>query len=266
MENSQPTNTIGERPGYIQTQRLGSAVSKAFCSRSFVFCGSDGNKSKEEAKDRNDSDVSLLNPELPNHCVEDHRDYSSLSYSPQQTLGPDLSEMGPRSLPSQLDSVTSTSFDPSKQELRCKESPQDNMQPKVLPQSDQSPLPLPRNLLSMYSTENACYSVAEAPRPDHPNDDKFFHCSNPGNNFKAFGVFDGHDGNNASDFASEYMEKYMEEIFLTKVGDDSEIKSTLQDRIEKTLCEMFLRTDGAFFRRIESVLKEKKQIRKALQV
>ena len=266
----EPTKPIQEEPKQkIPDQNLNEKqhVEK---ETSFVFCGSGGNKSKEEGKDRNDSDVSLLNPELPDHrvegSVEGHHDYSSLSYRPQQTLGPDLSEMGPQSLPSQLNRVTTTSFDPSKPEIRCKETPQDNMQPKVLPQSDQSPLPLPRNLLSMYSTENARYSVAEAPRPDHPNDDRFFHYSNPGNNFKAFGVFDGHDGNNASDFASEYMEKYMEEIFLTKVGDDSEIKSTLQDRIEKTLCEMFLKTDGAFFRRIESVLKEKKQIRKALQV
>ena len=237
MENSLPTNAIGERPGYIQTQRLGRAVSKAFCSRGLRVQddGDDDTTTKAGCGDRW--------PDEPTKPVQEE---------PKQKV------------PSQFNSVTSTSFDHSRQKLRCKESLQDSMQPKILSQSD--PLPLPRNFLSMYSTENASYSVAEAPRPDHPNDDRFFHCSNPGNNFKAFGVFDGYDGNNASDFASGYMEKYMEEIFLTKVGDDSEIKCTLQDRIEKTLCEMFIKTDCAFFRRIESVLKEKKQIRKALQV
>ena len=124
--------------------------------------------------------------------------------------------------------------------------------------ADVQPVAIPRCFYSNCSIENARYSVNGPPCPDHPNDDRSFVIINGGNSFKAFGIFDGHDGSNASIFASDYMERLLQAELKIKIETERNMEAVLQ--------EMFAKTDGAFFYRIQKLLNEKKHISEILKV
>ncbi len=123
--------------------------------------------------------------------------------------------------------------------------------------ADLPPVPVPRSFYSSYSIENARYSMDGSQNPDHSNDDRCFVIDN-GGSFKAFGIFDGHDGSNASVFASQYIEDFLRKTFPKQVEAGRNVDDILQ--------EMFVKTDSAFFHKMRNFLNEKKQISRELKV
>ena len=162
-------------------------------------------------------------------------------------------------------SMTHTEIMDSTMDTSNEECSLDNVdnQSEKTPQDSPSQIPstasVPTSIhYSMHSIENARYSIGENPSPDHSNDDRYFVCSTNNSNIMAFGVFDGHDGSNASDFASDYMKKFFHTKFQQMIEGDQSIDSVLQ--------HLFKKTEEAFFQSMSNSLSEKKNISQQLKV
>ena len=118
-----------------------------------------------------------------------------------------------------------------------------------------SPTPAPRSVHSSHTIINARYSVDQLESPDHQNDDRCFIDTSYEGKYKVFGIFDGHDGSNASEFACSYMQSFLRQHLADNTS-----------RINEILREMFEDTDRVFFKRMESSLNERGKIKDRLKV
>ena len=115
-----------------------------------------------------------------------------------------------------------------------------------------------RSRSSGCTTENSRYSLTANPKPDHPNDDRYFVCTDSSSRFDGFGIFDGHDGSNASDFACRYVESLLlRERFPAHCR---------KNGTEITLETIFCQTERNFFKSINQYIKERKKISQKLKV
>lgn len=109
---------------------------------------------------------------------------------------------------------------------------------------------------SQSTLENARYSLERDPRPDHPNEDRYFALEKA--TFKVFAVFDGHDGGRAAGFASSYMRELFKSISWERaVSNGGEI-------IAKALEQFFVATDREFFRSLQPTISEVKALKSAI--
>lgn len=108
----------------------------------------------------------------------------------------------------------------------------------------------------MATLENARYHLGGIPTSEHSNEDRHFVLE--GDNFKAFAVFDGHDGPRAAGFASHYfMEYFNTDSWKTLARASPE---TQKDTIPLALKEFFKATEKEFFMSIRSVIEEKRTL------
>ena len=96
--------------------------------------------------------------------------------------------------------------------------------------------------------ENARYSLEEGSKPDHPNEDRYFALET--RTFKAFAVFDGHDGERAVGLASSYMR----ELFYNVSWERAVAKGG--EVVPQALEEFFKATDREFFKSIRQYITE----------
>ena len=109
---------------------------------------------------------------------------------------------------------------------------------------------------STSTLENARYSLESGSKPDHPNEDRYF--ASETRTFKAFAVFDGHDGERAVGFASSYLrELFYNPSWERAVASGGEI-------VPKALEEFFKATDREFFKSIRSVIDEVQTLKAAI--
>ena len=111
---------------------------------------------------------------------------------------------------------------------------------------------------SMFSIENSRYTANGRANRDHSNEDRCF-VGVDDRSFKIFGVFDGHDGSNASDLACDYTQSRFKRRFQR----DYEKSVHL---VEKILEDLFTNTEEVFFKNIQHFIKEKKRITRRLEV
>ena len=109
---------------------------------------------------------------------------------------------------------------------------------------------------SLSTLENARYSLESGGMPDHPNEDRHFALET--RLFKAFAVFDGHDGERAVGFASSYMRELFYNVSWERaVANGGEI-------VPKALEEFFKATDREFFKSIRQYINEVQSLKAAI--
>ncbi len=132
-------------------------------------------------------------------------------------------------------------------------SPPPSSVPHLLPAKP--PQSISKEFFSGATLENERYSIESFYRPDHQNEDRYF--SLEGTNFKVIGVFDGHDGSRAADFASHYMEELFYFDSWRKIINSGA-------NIAEVLREMFLDTEREFFKNIQNFIDEKESLQKVI--
>lgn len=109
---------------------------------------------------------------------------------------------------------------------------------------------------STSTLENARYSLESGSKPDHQNEDRYFAMET--RTFKAFAVFDGHDGERAVGFASSYLRQlFYNTSWERAVANGGEI-------VPKALEEFFKATDKEFFKSIRNVIDEVQTLKAAI--
>ena len=116
---------------------------------------------------------------------------------------------------------------------------------------------------SFTTIENARYSVDHSDytgpslssRSEHPNDDRVF-VYNAEGQATIMAVFDGHDGSNASAFASSYMQNLFQS--------PQTLMQLNQSYVDQILTAIFLETENEFFRRIQHLIAEKKELQRLI--
>ena len=121
------------------------------------------------------------------------------------------------------------------------------------------PIPQPPSskCFSQATLENQRYSLEGMPTSDHPNEDRHFSLDCPG--YKAFGVFDGHDGPRAAGFASNYILQLFDTVSWMKL-----VKSNDSNIVCEALKEFFVVTDKDFFKGMERYINEKESIQRRI--
>ena len=146
----------------------------------------------------------------------------------------------PSSLPEPLPST-------SRGSAQASHNPRSRSPPSSSSAQNWDPTRVPFNT-STSTLENSRYSLESGPKPDHPNEDRYFTVER--RTFKAFAVFDGHDGERAVGFASSYMrELFFNTSWERAVANGGEI-------VPKALEEFFKATEREFFKSIRSVIDE----------
>ncbi|KAI8479174.1 PREDICTED: TGF-beta-activated kinase 1 and MAP3K7-binding protein 1-like [Branchiostoma belcheri] len=98
------------------------------------------------------------------------------------------------------------------------------------------------------SSTNQTYRLDGLRQEEHPFEDRCFHFRHESDVY-LYGVFDGHDGNRASDFATQRMPAELLLGQLDKIQTDRDVKMALH--------QAFLAVDKAFFEAIDDYLCEK---------
>lgn len=146
----------------------------------------------------------------------------------------------PISLPEPLPSTSRGSSQASHSQQRSRSPPPSSAQ-------NWDPTRVPFNT-STSTLENARYSLESGPKPDHPNEDRYFAIEN--RTFKAFAVLDGHDGERAVGFASSYLrELFYNASWERAIATGGEI-------VPQALEEFFKATEREFFKSIRKVIDE----------
>jgi TAK1-binding protein 1 len=100
------------------------------------------------------------------------------------------------------------------------------------------------------------------PRSEHPNEDRHFKLELVGENFKVYGVFDGHDGPRAAGYASNYfMEYFNSDSWKTLVRLPSQVR---REQIPMALREFFKAAEKEFFNSIRPAIEERKQLQRTI--
>ena len=91
-----------------------------------------------------------------------------------------------------------------------------------------------KGFYSSASVENARYRLNQSPIPDHDNEDRHFSIDK--GNYQVFGVFDGHDGPRAVEFAVKRMTEFfgMQSWETVMKGEDSALVTTCLEEFFKT--------------------------------
>ena len=116
---------------------------------------------------------------------------------------------------------------------------------------------------SFTTIENARYSVDHSDytgsslisRSEHPNDDRVFTFNAEGQ-ATIMAVFDGYDGSNASKFASSYMQNLFQS--------PQTLMQLNQSYVDQILTAIFFETENEFFRRIQHLIAEKKELQRLI--
>ena len=109
---------------------------------------------------------------------------------------------------------------------------------------------------SLSTLENARYSLESGAKSDHPNEDRHFALEM--RTFKAFAVFDGHDGERAVGFASSYLRELFYNLSWERaIASGGEI-------VPKALEEFFKATEKEFFKSIRQYINEVQSLKAAI--
>lgn len=109
---------------------------------------------------------------------------------------------------------------------------------------------------SSSTLENARYSLDSDPRPDHPNEDRYFALEN--RSFKVFAVFDGHDGGRAAGFASSYMRELFHAVSWERaLASGGEV-------VPQALEQFFKATEREFFKGIQPIISEVQSLKSVI--
>ena len=208
-------------------------------------------------------------PLVPHHILSgpprDHSDDEDVAPSPR---GPSsltsISERSPRSsVAGRRSRGSSGRPSPSSSNERLtgpspKGSPKGSPAVSTSNSRDRSP-PAPRaaptikGVCSSASVENARYRLNQSPMADHNNEDRHFTIEK--GDFKVFGVFDGHDGSRAVEFAVRHMTD-----FFTLPSWEKVVKDESCEMIATSLWEFFKTTEIDFFKSISHQIDFKQAI------
>ena len=117
-----------------------------------------------------------------------------------------------------------------------------------------------RSESSVATLENARYQKGDVPRSEHSNEDRHFKVELAGENFKVYGVFDGHDGPRAAGYASNcFMEYFNSDSWKSLVRLPPQVR---KEQIPMALREFFRAAEKEFFDSIRSAIEEKKELQR----
>ena len=105
--------------------------------------------------------------------------------------------------------------------------------------------------------ENERYSLDELHRPDHHNEDRSFVVRE--RDYRVFAVFDGHDGQRAAGFASNYMYQLFQTTSWSSV-----VAKASSNLLCEALGEFFKATDKDFFQSIQEFVEEKESLQRSI--
>lgn len=129
-----------------------------------------------------------------------------------------------------------------------------------LPTDTQNVIPPQKSASSVATLENARYIKNDIPRSEHPNEDRHFFLE--GEDFKVFGVFDGHDGPRAAGFASNYFIEYFNtDSWKSLVSLPPQFQ---REQIPMALREFFKAAEKEFFCSIRSSIDERNQLQRTI--
>lgn len=129
-----------------------------------------------------------------------------------------------------------------------------------LPTDTQNVIPPQQSASSVATLENARYIKNDIPRPEHPNEDRHFSLEEE--DFKVFGVFDGHDGPRAAGFASNYFIEYFNtDSWKSLISLPPQVQ---REQIPMALREFFKAAEKEFFSSIRSSIDERNQLQRTI--